>query len=90
MSSNLFWFLLGGFPGLFMSIVINSIIDEYSLSQGVKQECPEAFKLLIKEKKKQAVQVGIFDRQNSHMEDMEITSTKGVDRNLRKGQVIYV
>ncbi len=75
---------------MFMSIVLKSIIDEHSLTQSVREECPQAFKLLIKEKKKHAVHVGIFDRQDSHMEDMEITSTKGVDRNLRKGQVIYV
>lgn len=31
-----------------------------------------------------------FDKNNEHLDDVEITSSKGVSNSLRKGQTIYV
>lgn len=72
---------------VFVSTVVISID---SLKNDVKNEYPDAFKMLIKEKKKDAVKVGIFDKTNSHIEDIEITSNKGVSNNLHQGQTIYI
>ena len=44
----------------------------------------------VKEKKKNAVKVGIFDEDDEHIDDIEITSSKGVSKSLHKGQTIYV
>ena len=63
-------------------------LSEDKLVEEVEEQYPDAFKLLIKEKKKNAVNVGIFDEDNEHLDDVEITSTKGVSKSLRKGQII--
>ena len=71
-------------------MAVDYFISEETLVENVEEEYPDAFKLLIKEKKKNAVNVGIFDEDNEHLDDVEITSSKGVSKSLRKGQVIYV
>lgn len=65
-------------------------LSEDKLVEEVEEQYPDAFKLLIKEKKKNAVNVGIFDEDDEHLDDVEITSTKGVSKSLRKGKVIFV
>ena len=71
-------------------MAVDYFISEETLVEKVEEEYPDAFKLLIKEKKKNAVNVGIFDEDNEHLDDMEITSSKGVSKSLHKGQTIYV
>ena len=71
-------------------LVSSVVISKDTLRDDVKDKYPNAFKMLIKEKKKDAVKVGIFDKTNSHIEDIEMTSTKGVSNNLRQGQTIYI
>lgn len=74
-----------------VSVVVSTVVISIdSLKNDVKNEYPDAFKMLIKEKKKDAVKVGIFDKTNSHIEDVEITSNKGVSNNLHQGQTIYI
>lgn len=74
-----------------VSVVVSTVVISIdSLKNDVKNEYPDAFKMLIKEKKKDAVKVGIFDKTNSHIEDIEITSNKGVSNNLYQGQTIYI
>lgn len=83
--------LLGG--GLLGAAIVLSVpffLSRDTLADAVREEEPDAFKVLIKEKKKNAVHVGIFDEDNEHINDMELTSSKGVSRSLRKGQTIYV
>ncbi len=76
---------------LFVATVsIYSLINEKSIGDVVKRRMPNAFKLKIKEAKKNAVNVGIFDRQNSHLEDLKIESEQGVSDSVHKGQVIYL
>ena len=41
-------------------LVCKGIIDAGFLKRRIKEECPDSFKILIKEKKKNAVKVGIF------------------------------
>ena len=74
-----------------VSVLVSTVVISMdSLKNDVKNEYPDAFKMLIKEKKKDAVKVGIFDKTNSHIEDVEITSNKGVSNNLHQGQTIYI
>ena len=69
-----------------VSVLVSTVVISIdSLKNDVKNEYPDAFKMLIKEKKKDAVKVGIFDKTNSHIEDIEITSNKGVSNNIHQG-----
>ena len=82
--------LVGGLLGATIFMAVDYFLSEDKLVEEVEEQYPDAFKLLIKEKKKNAVNVGIFDEDNEHLDDVEITSTKGVSKSLRKEQVIYV
>lgn len=82
--------LAGGLLGATIFMAVDYFLSEDKLVEEVEEQYPDAFKLLIKEKKKNAVNVGVFDEDNEHLDDVEITSSKGVSKSLRKGQVIYV
>lgn len=82
--------LAGGLLGATIFLAVDFFLSEDKLVEEVEEQYPDAFKLLIKEKKKNAVNVGIFDEDNEHLDDMEITSSKGVSKSLHKGQTIYV
>lgn len=82
--------LAGGLLGATIFLAVDFFLSEDKLVEKVEEEYPDAFKLLIKEKKKNAVNVGIFDDDNEHLDDVEITSSKGVSKSLHKGQTIYV
>ena len=82
--------LAGGLLGATIFLAVDFFLSEDKLVEEVEKQYPDAFKLLIKEKKKNAVNVGIFDEDDEHLDDVEITSTKGVSKSLRKGQIIYV
>ena len=82
--------LAGGLLGATIFLTVDYFISKTTLVENVGDEYPNAFKILIKEKKKNAVNVGIFDKNNEHLDDVEITSSKGVSNSLRKGQTIYV
>lgn len=82
--------LAGGLLGATIFLAVDFFLSEDKLVEKVEEEYPDAFKLLIKEKKKNAVNVGIFDEDNEHLDDVEITSSKGVSKSLHKGQTIYV
>ncbi|MCI7021232.1 MAG: hypothetical protein MR901_02305 [Prevotella sp.] len=82
--------LAGGLLGATIFLAVDFFLSEDKLVEEVEKQYPDAFKLLIKEKKKNAVNVGIFDEDDEHLDDVEITSTKGVSKSLRKGQDIFV
>ena len=82
--------LAGGLLGATIFMAVDFFLSKDKLVEKVEEEYPDAFKLLIKEKKKNAVNVGIFDEDNEHLDDLKITSTKGVSKSLRKGKVIFV
>ena len=82
--------LAGGLLGATIFMAVDYFISEETLVENVEEEYPDAFKLRIKEKKKNAVKVGIFDEDDEHIDDIEITSSKGVSKSLHKGQTIYV
>ncbi|MGN0223120.1 MAG: hypothetical protein ACI4AM_03730 [Muribaculaceae bacterium] len=71
------------------TITIIDIIDQRSIQKAAKEQFKQALKAIIKEKKKNAVKVGIFGPDDNEIEsDFEIESEKGVSSNLYVGQVI--
>ncbi len=79
---------LGG--AALISIAVATIISQNTIQVQVKEKCSDAFKALIKEKKKDAVKVGIYDRSDNSLNEMEISSTEGVADDLYVGQIIYI
>ena len=70
---------------------IGKIIDADTLKDEVKVKYQDALKLRIQEKKKNAVNVGIFGENEDCIEDsVDITSDKGVSDELYVGQVILL
>ena len=88
------WFGLGTLigAGSVVSIVcIAAVLDSGSIKETVVKKFPDAFKILIKKKKKNAVNVGIFDIDDMTIEpSVEIESEQGVSDELYVGQVIYI
>ena len=82
---------IGGAVGGLIGWTIGKIIDATTLEDEVKIKYPNALKLLIKEKKKHAVNVGIFGENEDCIEDsVDITSDKGVSDELYVGQEIWL
>ncbi len=81
----------GAVVGGAIGYLVGSFIDEVFLQDAIEEKYPDAFKILIKQKKKKAVNVGIFDVHDNTIESsVEIESEQGVSDALYKGQVIYV
>ncbi len=70
--------------------VTKLIIDEFFIEKEVRKKCPEAFKVLIIEKKRKAIKCGIFDSYDEELGEMEFESEKGVSRDIYVGQEIYL
>lgn len=83
--------LVGGAAGALISFVIDVFLDVDSIGEEIQIHYPDALKLLIQEKKKNAVKVGIFGEYDKEIETcVEITSSQGVSDNLYVGQLIYL
>ena len=82
---------VGGAVGYAAGWMIGAFIDEFVLGDAVREQYPEAFKLMIKEKKKTAVNVGIFDVYDDTIESNVVFETEqGVSDALYVGQEIYL
>ncbi len=82
---------VGGATGAIVSFLLDIFLDEGTLSNEVHIRYPDALKLLIEERKKNAVKVGIFGEDEIVIESgVEISSSEGVSDNLHVGQVIYL
>lgn len=73
-----------------VALITTAIIGEFFIKKEVKKKCPEAFKVLILEKKKKAVKCGIFDCDDDYLDEMEFESEKGVSSKIYVGQEIYL
>ena len=69
-----------------LEVTITGIVDLFTIEYEVKKKVPYAFKILIQEKKKKSVKVGIFDKSSSPIQQMEITSYDGVSKDLIVGK----
>ncbi len=82
---------VGGAAGAFLGFVIDVFLDEDSIGDEVLVHYPDALKLLIQEKKSNAVKVGIFGEYDEEIETgVEISSSQGISDNLYVGQEIYL
>ena len=77
------------FIGDLVETVVSVIIDLLTIKDEVRQKVPNAFKILIQKKKANAVNVGIFDKQNTPICPMNIEGS-GVQDELHVGQTIYL
>ena len=74
----------------YVSVKIYKKITANRIAEEARRKYKEAFKAKIKEKKANAVKVGIFDVNEKETGEMEIKSDEGVDSSLRVGQLIAV
>lgn len=82
---------VGSVAGALVGFVIDVFLDEDSIGDEVHVRYPDAIKLLIQEKKNNAVKVGIFGEYDEEIETgVEITSSQGISDNLYVGQEIYL
>ena len=71
--------------------VFVGMLTRVAVRRVVKQKCPDAFKVMIRKKKTNAVNVGIFDNK-SHLiaDNVEMKATEGVADEIKVGQTIYL
>ena len=80
--------VIGMVARIFLAVLIDVFIDDNTIKDTVRIKCPEALKALIQKKKKNAIDVGIFNKQDQHICSLEIKSSQGVSNSLHVGQVI--
>ncbi|MBQ0058116.1 MAG: hypothetical protein KBT20_10715 [Bacteroidales bacterium] len=86
----MFFTILGGIIGGLIGGFIGAMLDEATLKDEVRTQCPEAFVIEIKKKKKNALKCGIFDEEEDSLGDIEFESEEGVSDDLYEGQRIYL
>lgn len=79
-----------GLAAELIEYTINKVIDAFSVKEEVKKRCPNALKMQILEKKKNAVNVGIFNDATTMSQKISIQSNQGVSDSIHVGQVIYL
>ncbi|MBO7228076.1 MAG: hypothetical protein U0J38_07515 [Bacteroidales bacterium] len=75
---------------IYAGVKIYKKITAQRIAEEVARKAKEAVYAKIKEKKANAVKVGIFDVNEKETGEMEIKSDEGVDSSLRVGQLIAV
>lgn len=75
---------------VYAGVKIYKKITAQRIAEEVARKAKEAVYAKIKEKKANAVKVGIFDVTEKETGEMEIKSDEGVDSSLRVGQLIAV
>ena len=75
---------------VYAGVKIYKKITAKQIAEEVARKSKEALYAKIKEKKRYAVKVGIFDENMKETGEMEIKSDEGVDSSLRVGQLIAV
>ena len=75
---------------IYAGVKIYKKITAQRIAEEVARKAKEAVYAKIKEKKRDAVKVGIFDVNEKETGEMEIKSDEGVDSSLRVGQLIAV
>lgn len=93
MWGSIFKLLLGAAAiGLtvYAGVKIYEKITAKQIAEEVARKSKEAFYAKIKEKKRDAVKVGIYDVNENEIAEMPIESNEGVDSSLRVGQIIPI
>ena len=75
---------------IYAGVKIYKKITAQRIAEEVARKSKEAFYAKIKEKKANAVKVGIYDVNENEIAEMPIESDEGVDSSLRVGQIIPI
>lgn len=79
------------FGSYVFTLSIAGVLNSDSVKDTVVKKFPEAFKILIKQKKTKSVNVGIFNKSDYEIKsDVKIEAKERVDDSIYVGQVIYV
>lgn len=70
--------------------VKDKVIDIFTVKNEISRRCPAALKAEILEKKKNSINVGIFDNNDKIQESIILSGTGSVSDELYEGQIIYV
>ncbi len=70
--------------------IADKIIDKTTIKAEVKKKAPSAFKALIEKKKKNAVDVGIFTKDDNRIDGIILESDQGISNEIEVGQVLYI
>ena len=84
------WILFGSAVAVATVIIADKIIDWAVVRAEVKKKAPSAFKALIEQKKKNAIDVGIFSKEGNRIDGMTLESDKGVASDIEVGQELYL
>lgn len=80
---------VGAAAGYGIAWVVNKIIDKRELKKQLEAKRKGAFKALIMEKRNNAVDIGLFTKSQSNIEEkMTIKSDKGIGNDVYKGMVL--
>ena len=71
-------------------IILARKVTKEIIAEKARKEFNKAFKAEIQEAKKNAVDVGIFDKDDNRIGEMTIESEQGVDTSIKQGDVIYL
>lgn len=83
--------LLCGLPSILLaSVSLMAIITKKIIAVKAKEVYPNSISCVIRERKKNAVHVGIFEESNTYVGDIIIESSQGTSPDLVIGEVIYV
>ena len=74
----------------YATVKIYKKITAAHIAEEAAKKCKKAFYAKIKEKKQNAVSVGLFDSNENEIDGLSLESPEGVDSSLRVGQVILV
>lgn len=69
---------------------VKHLLEKTDIVERVKKVNSRAFYAVIQEKKKHAVSVGIFGRDDEYLGNLEIRHDKGVSDDIRVGEKIHV
>lgn len=69
-----------------VDIIIEGIVDLFTIKSEINIKVPEALRAQILEKKKHAVKVGIYDTQDRISSQVSIVSEQGVSDEIYEGQ----
>lgn len=85
---NLLKIIVPAVAAVGIAAVTVKVVNERTLRKKAKEKYEKAFKLLIMEKKRNAVKVGIFDKAQCELGELTVRADREVSDSIFVGQVI--
>ena len=89
MFSLLFWAFVFGSAAVFITIAVVVLITRTEIKKQLSMRCPDALKVKLIEKKKNAVKLKAYNKSGDEIAGIELTSDIGVANDLKVGELIY-